>query len=336
MPDRIARLALVIGLTPLAVGLTVGALEFLGVIARPPSISPYLPGGWYAVILSSTTFVVVATVLWTWRLFVRWSAIRLSTTAALTLLLFGQIVAWHPIVNQNGCGANDSLVGGQSLASVGLWAIGGALSWWGLKLFRKRNRISAREKGKLTMPIDIARMALGLALTPLLFGIAWMCTIVLPQFLPGQQGWSLFITLEICAIVGAILWFCVWRHRVAWNRTRRLGTAALAAGLIAAQLVAFLPHERFSPVTGFVDGLSQVVQFSLPFLAFAAWFMGTAWLWRRTDEITLSNAAIADEVTCPACNYSLKGLKEVHCPECGWTSTVDQIVKLAFENAATV
>lgn len=67
------------------------------------------------------------------------------------------------------------------------------------------------------------------------------------------------------------------------------------------------------------------------YLAAGLWFAGTAWLW-RSDRIDLP-AGLASEsdlsrfVRCGNCGYSLVGLREVRCPECGWGSTVDEVVR---------
>ena len=92
--------------------------------------------------------------------------------------------------------------------------------------------------------------------------------------------------------------------------------------------------ERYLAAAESVMQTWRPLQYSAPFLALAIWFAGTAWLWRKRESPVVFAASNTEHVSCPQCSYNLKGLKEVHCPECGWTSTVDQIVKLAFENAA--
>jgi len=40
-----------------------------------------------------------------------------------------------------------------------------------------------------------------------------------------------------------------------------------------------------------------------------------------------SEADMSEFVRCGSCGYSLVGLREVRCPECGWQSTVDEAVR---------
>ena len=47
-----------------------------------------------------------------------------------------------------------------------------------------------------------------------------------------------------------------------------------------------------------------------------------------------SLAAGEAELICPDCGYSLRGLREVHCPGCGWQSTLDDVVAHALSEAA--
>ena len=43
--------------------------------------------------------------------------------------------------------------------------------------------------------------------------------------------------------------------------------------------------------------------------------------------VLASGANLSEFVRCGNCGYSLVGLREVKCPECGWQSTVDEAVR---------
>ena len=49
---------------------------------------------------------------------------------------------------------------------------------------------------------------------------------------------------------------------------------------------------------------------------------------RRANPAGLaSEADMSEFVRCGSCGYSLVGLREVRCPECGWQSTIDEAVR---------
>ena len=77
-----------------------------------------------------------------------------------------------------------------------------------------------------------------------------------------------------------------------------------------------------------------------PLFAFALWLAGTAWLWRNRHPHALvdplSGIGVEDVARCPTCGYNLRGLREVRCPECGWASTVDDIVQRSIVGTLAV
>ena len=84
----------------------------------------------------------------------------------------------------------------------------------------------------------------------------------------------------------------------------------------------------------------RVLCWLLPVFAWALWLAGTAWTWRssqaRISGEFAGSVAIEVLVRCPACDYSLRGLHEVRCPECGWASTVDDIVERSLDRVLAV
>ncbi len=336
MSDRIARLAVVLGLTPLAVGIAILFFRILLQLeSNLPKLPPAIRGNWLAVILAATTGVVVIIVIGLWRNYVRWTIGRWSKTVGLTLLLFGQLWAWQPIVAVSGCGKQENLIASQSVVTVAMWIVGCAVSWWGLVLFRGDRHVSPVSRGRMPMPLDVARMALGLGLVPLVFGVFWMAGVLETAERRASGPFEAIITLEVCAIVTVCIWFFAWRRRVQWTRPKFGWTLGLALTAIAVPWLMLLFRWTFPSEQSEQSIYYTLVQ-TLPFFAAALWFIGTAWLWRRTDEITIGRDAVGDGVVCPHCKYNLSGLKEIKCPECGWTSTVDQLVKMAFENATIV
>ena len=183
------------------------------------------------------------------------------------------------------------------------------------------------------MTPDVARIAYGMALLPLLFGIWWMSIVLLPEIVSAQNSpWPEYLSLELVTLVAVIVWVLVWRTRVEWTPSRRLGTWVLALVLLAAPAQQFLPTDVFSD--GSLQLMIRIARASTWLFVLGLWFMGTAWLWRmRNDSSVHTNQR--PEVRCPQCDYSLTGLCEVRCPECNWSSTIDEIARLALDSAAS-
>lgn len=65
-------------------------------------------------------------------------------------------------------------------------------------------------------------------------------------------------------------------------------------------------------------GLSLASVIGLALSAFWIWRSGKRAAWRRFTQ---------EGPRCPACGYSLKGLHEAKCPECGSSYTLDELWK---------
>jgi hypothetical protein len=60
-----------------------------------------------------------------------------------------------------------------------------------------------------------------------------------------------------------------------------------------------------------------------------AWVLITVLLWRETARERferLAGLGPGPTVSCPVCGYSLAGLREARCPECGTHFTLDQLL----------
>jgi ribosomal protein L37E len=84
--------------------------------------------------------------------------------------------------------------------------------------------------------------------------------------------------------------------------------------------------------------IADAVRNMLPFFAAALWLAGTAWSWRslglHVSAATLAGTTDMEQwLVCPRCGYSLIGLREVRCPECGWNTTVDDVVRRSLFEA---
>ncbi len=336
MNDRIARLAVLLGLIPAIVGLIVSIMSIrseLSVFIGPltPVVRSFEQ---FALVIASSVMVVVLVVLW--RRYVRWTPGRSTTTAAATALLLGQVLLWHPICKVQGCGQNEILMVGQSAATAGVWCIGCSLTWWSFAIRRRRGRDAPlRSEGKKLMTPDVARIACGMALFPLLFGLWWMTAVCLHEVVfPNSRPWPEYLALELISLVAVAVWFVLWRTRVQWSRVRRMMTLILALALLIAPAHMFFPNASDIGWTGLAAAILESAKYAMWLFALGLWFMGTAWLWRSSQEFAV-RADEPPDIRCPQCNYCLTGLREVRCPECNWSSTVDEIARLTLAAAAT-
>lgn len=173
------------------------------------------------------------------------------------------------------------------------------------------------------MSSDAVRLCIGLALVPFLAGL-WGFTALTVRHFFGYLGdpWVFLCSGTLTILVAVVAWLLTWHTRVEWTSRRKSITALLALLAISGVYIS----EAVPRV--FIDSLSWGILFS----SFSLWFAGTAFVWRSTQTGAarrVDDAGGLDdsvEPRCPACSYSLVGLREVRCPECGWSSTVDQIV----------
>jgi len=170
------------------------------------------------------------------------------------------------------------------------------------------------------MTPGVVRLTIGFGLLPFLPGLFWIVAVATHHFLSMPEEMCMAIAYEACALVTVATWVGVWHRGVAWTPSRRRGTTALAVALLAVPWSTLLP-----------DGpeLWEVVRATMPLMMLAAWFFSTALLWRSdapAGHIDRSAAALDRAIGCPGCGYSLRGLHEVRCPECGWHSTVDVLM----------
>ncbi|MFQ5411284.1 MAG: hypothetical protein ACE5EC_03275 [Phycisphaerae bacterium] len=315
MNDRSARIAMLLGLAPLAV------VTFLlgGTIIEKSLVNR----SGLQLTFGLTTLLICFAVAWIWRRHVRWHAKRIVWTSLLTLLVFAQIIAWQPMWSMPGCAQQDELLAAQSTGSIGIWCAGCAMLWWGLVVFRRQYRSNSRpEQGRLTMSSSAVRLAIGLALIPFLPALFFIVFLAMDKLANFNSTMEVCIAYEACAIVTVILWITLWRSSIEWKAFKRRMTVLLVLGLLLVPFSVFLPNGPW---------YWEMTQDTLPLLMLATWFIGTALAWRTKSPSFHGFTPNAPEqleeiIRCPQCRYSLIGLREARCPECGWNSTLDDIV----------
>jgi len=176
------------------------------------------------------------------------------------------------------------------------------------------------------MTATIARLILAMLILPAT-GAVFLLTFI--ALLARSAGGgpppvsSVAITWTVVYTFVATYWILLWRSTVKWTRARIRNTAlagllALACGgAFAALLVA----------------VSRVIPYGIAMLLGGGtvpiiWVLGTVLLWRETpaERITRMSRLVSNPtVLCPVCGYNLSGLREVRCPECGASFTLDEL-----------
>ena len=326
MTDRCFRIVLLLALMPLVSG----AWALVG---------SYVGGrsAWGSGSMVGSALALVSTIV-IWHRCVRRTVPRLLSTAGIALVATGQVVLWHPVWTTGWRGTDEFLCTSQALSGGGL-ALGAlALTWWGGLLTRCDPRHSAPPSRRVVMTPNAVRLAIGVALLPLLSGLFFVEYLALNE---APWGWAsrscTWLSYETCAVVATAVWFLLWRRAVVWDSTRRLGSLGLALLFLASPLSVFWAYPFGATGLG---PLCETLCLLSPLFTFALWLAGTAWLWRDRQPHALVGRLVGvgaeGAARCPTCGYNLHGLREVRCPECGWASTVDDIVQRSIVGTLAV
>ncbi len=134
-------------------------------------------------------------------------------------------------------------------------------------------------------------------------------------------GWVYEAELGSAVVLGAALWFGVlvwlWRRaRIALHVIATIGIAAAFLGL--------------SFTFGAVLRVREPEYFIGAFLLLAIGGVILVWLPLAMGYMRRRPVTDADDivrVNCPQCGYSLVGLRDLRCPECGARFTVDELIR---------
>lgn len=317
MTDRAMRLCLILAAVPMIYSLAVIA----GHASDRSGIDPNRAAGTAGVI------VMAAVTIWVWRRYVSWSTLRGLSTAALTGLLLAQALIWKPILTPTDCSLQIMLTHGQNGTAAGLWCIACGLLWWN-GVFVAHGRRKPHGGSRIMSP-EAVRMALSLALIPLLPGMFFVSMVVARELFGMSDEAASWIGYQFSAVTAVTLWIATWRKRVAWTRRKKVWTGILLLLMLASPAAVFLADAVAKSPYAFNQEVVATTLLLLPLFALAAWFAGTARLWRETGaKLTDADAgSLENALRCPQCDYSLMGLRESRCPECGWTTTVDDLVR---------
>src|SRR4051812_12886770 len=184
------------------------------------------------------------------------------------------------------------------------------------------------------MTRTIARLILAMLLLPATGAVFLLSAFVaIPGGSTPTAGGLLALWAVVYLFIG-VYWLALWRGVVRWTR-RRVGMTALATLLALVGGVAF-------------GALSLAINFRMP-PQFAillgggfvpiVWVLATVLVWtetraERADRLRALGGPRA--IACPVCGYSLTGLTEARCPECGGRFTLDQLLAAQADAGAVV
>ena len=177
------------------------------------------------------------------------------------------------------------------------------------------------------MTATVARLVLAMLLLPVsgaLFLILFAAVLARGAG-PGPPAVGRVVAVWVMVdLFIAAYWIALWHGVVRWDRRRVLWTAggtllALLGGVAFALLCGALNPGLPAPLAALFGG--GVVPI--------AWVLITVLLWRETPRERferLAGLGPGRSVSCPVCGYSLAGLREARCPECGTHFTLDQLL----------
>ncbi|MCA9257395.1 MAG: hypothetical protein KDA33_17230 [Phycisphaerales bacterium] len=311
MNDRACRIATMLAVGPLAVG-------FIAVMGHPTLFGNVENAG--QIFIGMATFGAVAATFVLWWRFVSWNVRRVLLTLLMTALLTLHLIVFSPIWDV-GC-MKEFLLTNQSLGVFGLWRLACPLIWWGVFVFVRREQ-RRRIGGRRAMTATAVRLLVGMSLIPILPALFFIGWVGLNDHFGLDDELAGAITIATCILVAVCLWIAIWRKAVRWTRFRVWGTAILAAAMLPSAV---------SPYYSSANDAYETIVMNSPLLVWGMWFIGTAWLWRERGESDAaeSTGLAAASPTCPSCQYSLRGLAEAKCPECGWSGTLDAVFEASI------
>lgn len=267
------------------------------------------------------SLILFATCIAVWRTYIRWTHRRVVGTLGIYGAALLQAALAIPLWSVSGCGKRELVCTSQTLVCSGLAGICVALVWWWVWLAQPPGRNLEVKQ----MTPSAARMTLSLSLAPLLVGVYWITWAALDQF-AGSLHYAILMLIAYAVAMATFLasWLAVWRKQVNWTPVRLHWTWIWSILLSLSVLSPLL--EFIKPSIG--GRLFDVVTALGPLMFAGIYLVATAVLWREDapSTFTLNISAAERYATCPQCGYSLRGLSELRCPECGWTSTIELFV----------
>lgn len=172
-----------------------------------------------------------------------------------------------------------------------------------------------------------ARLRHGMAMLWFLIALMLMIFAIWDPKGDVEGAWSLCVAYSTCMLIALILWWRLWRGDVQWTAAVRRNTLLLAIEAMWSCAVPLAPVYSPLRLSPLLERIWYVACFTLPAWMLAAWFIGTALLWRRAGSAGLPHDW---SVSCPRCAADLSAQHRASCPACGWEGVVDDVVRHAL------
>jgi hypothetical protein len=168
------------------------------------------------------------------------------------------------------------------------------------------------------------RLLSQILLAVLMFPLGFIVYIAVYAMVGHYLGWSSQIQANVIAgfvtwALAGLCWFWTWRPTIVWNKRRMRRTLVAVAVALLAGIV--------------IGGMGWTVDQDLGAMlgsaaAPLAWLAASVVAWRETDEERAKRLGklSAEDIVCPTCGYSLTGLTEARCPECGTQYTLSELL----------
>ncbi len=261
-----------------------------------------------------TSAAFVLGLLFIWRRFVLWTAGRKVWTSIVALVPFVQVIVGRPWWDA-GCVTEDVLRLGQEHIGIGLWIWLVIWIWWGCE--RLRLSRSQSNSGPWSKRMDrLTRTVVGcIAVIPVCFSIACIAYAVAEDLLNLSDNMDLVLAYGVSACTCLIAWWLFWRRHVVWSK--RVVARTLLLWLVCMPVpIAIMPFMATDL------GIVGVTFWNLPLIGWGVWIALTMRIWPLQ---TSSFHDIPDGPKCLKCGYSLRGLSNTKCPECGDEQTLDAL-----------
>jgi hypothetical protein len=171
----------------------------------------------------------------------------------------------------------------------------------------------------------LSRVLLAILMFPLA-GVVYLVTFAILEDAGNGGREYLVMAGGVTWMFVVAYWFSLWHAGVQWTPKRIRETivstiGALFVAIVLGRLLYYLDRS----VGTFVGSV----------LAPLLWLVGTVFVWRDDGKRSAVTAGDAASVVCPACSYSMTGLTEARCPECGSRFTLDELFANQPQQRAT-